>query len=225
VNAAAFVADAEFANRSSTPSAVLKDQVALVVNQLLALALLTIFAPLLLLLIVLVWQSDGAPIVFGHYRVGKDGKLFRCFKFRSMRRDADKVLAALLRTDEAARAEWKRDQKLISDPRITPIGHWLRKTSLDELPQLVNVLLGEMHLVGPRPVTVAELSRYGSVRWHYLSVRPGITGLWQVNGRNNTTYAERVAFDRHYVERRSMVVDAAILLKTVRVVLFREGAR
>ena len=105
------------------------------------------------------------------------------------------------------------------------MGHFLRRTSLDELPQLLNVLRGEMSLVGPRPITVAELTRYGRVRWHYLSVRPGITGLWQVSGRNNTTYEERVALDRRYVEQRSMWLDLGILLKTVRVVVLREGAR
>ena len=142
-----------------------------------------------------------------------------------MRRDSEVVLAELLKTDEAARAEWARDQKLTDDPRITPIGHFLRKSSLDELPQLLNVLKGEMSLVGPRPVTVSELTRYGSVRWHYVSVSPGMTGLWQVSGRNNTTYGERVDLDRQYVENRSMVGDILILIKTVRVVVFREGAR
>src|SRR6185295_4779311 len=115
--------------------------------------------------------------------------------------------------------------KLTDDPRITPIGHFLRRSSLDELPQLINVLRGEMSLVGPRPITVAELTRYGKVRWHYLSVRPGITGLWQVSGRNNTSYEERVALDQRYVEQRGLVMDMAILVKTVRVVLLREGAR
>jgi len=135
------------------------------------------------------------------------------------------VLADLLRDDPQARAEWARDQKLTDDPRITPIGHFLRRSSLDELPQLLNVLRGEMSLVGPRPITVAELTRYGSVRWDYLSVPPGLTGLWQVSGRNNTTYEERVAFDREYVHRRSPWLDLKILLKTVKVVVARDGAR
>jgi lipopolysaccharide/colanic/teichoic acid biosynthesis glycosyltransferase len=145
-------------------------------------------------------------------------------KFRSMLRNSEQVLAALLRDDPVARAEWERDHKLTTDPRITPIGRFLRKSSLDELPQLLNVLRGEMSLVGPRPITVAELTRYGRVRWHYLSVRPGLTGLWQVSGRNNTTYEERVALDQRYVEQRSLWLDACILVKTVRVVLLREGA-
>jgi lipopolysaccharide/colanic/teichoic acid biosynthesis glycosyltransferase len=134
------------------------------------------------------------------------------------------VLADILRSDPEARAEWAREQKLANDPRITRVGRFLRQSSLDELPQLLNVLRGEMNLVGPRPITVAELARYGRDRWHYLSVRPGITGLWQVSGRNNTTYDERVALDRHYVQRRSLWLDVGILLKTFRVVVLREGA-
>ncbi len=159
-----------------------------------------------------------------HYRVGYEGKLFRCMKFRTMLRNSEQVLADLLRNDPQARAEWARDQKLANDPRTTRVGRFLRRSSLDELPQLLNVLRGEMNLVGPRPITVAELTRYGSLRWHYLSVRPGITGLWQVSGRNNTTYDERVALDRRYVEQRSWWFDLGILLKTVRVVVMREGA-
>jgi exopolysaccharide production protein ExoY len=135
------------------------------------------------------------------------------------------MLSDLLRTDPAAKAEWDRDQKLENDPRVTPVGHFLRRTSLDELPQLINVLRGEMSLVGPRPITVGELTRYGRVRWHYLSVRPGMTGLWQVSGRNNTTYAERVALDEAYIDSRSLFGDLTILLKTVKVVLYRDGAR
>ena len=193
-------------------------------NQALALLLLLLLAPLMVLVILLIWWHDGAPAFYGHYRVGHDGKLFRCLKFRSMRRDAESALAALLARSPEARAEWQRDQKLRHDPRVTPIGKLLRRTSLDELPQLFNVLRGEMSLVGPRPVTAGELTRYGRARWHYLSVRPGITGLWQVSGRNNTTYEERVALDKLYVERRTAWFDARILLKTVPVVLARHGA-
>ena len=131
-----------------------------------------------------IWKKDGAPIFFGHYRVGYKGRVFRCLKFRTMYRDSASMLSELLATSPEARAEWARDQKLANDPRITPIGHFLRKTSLDELPQLINVLRGEMNLVGPRPIVVEELTRYGRVRWDYLAVKPGITGLWQVSGRN-----------------------------------------
>jgi exopolysaccharide production protein ExoY len=203
----------------------LPDAVVDAVNRLAALALLILLAPLMALIAIALWRADGAPLLFGHYRVGRQGRLFKCLKFRTMRRDAAEALAELLRTDPAARAEWERDQKLVNDPRITGIGAVLRKTSLDELPQLINVLRGDMALVGPRPITVSELTRYGSARWHYLSVRPGMTGLWQVSGRNDTTYAERVALDRHYVESRSLAVDLAILVRTVGVVLNRDGAR
>jgi lipopolysaccharide/colanic/teichoic acid biosynthesis glycosyltransferase len=204
---------------------VLADALQLRASQLAALALLALLSPVILVVAVLVAQRDGAPVIFGHYRVGLHGRLFRCFKFRTMYRNSEEVLANLLRHDPAARAEWERDQKLSNDPRITPIGQFLRRTSLDELPQLLNVLRGEMCLVGPRPITVAELTRYGRVRWDYLSVRPGLTGLWQVSGRNNTTYEERVAFDREYVDTRSPWLDLKILLKTVKVVVARDGAR
>ena len=193
-------------------------------NQLAAMLLLILLSPLMAILAFLIWRRDGAPVLYAHYRVGYEGKLFRCMKFRTMLRNSEHVLADLLRNDPQARAEWARDQKLANDPRTTRVGRFLRRSSLDELPQLLNVLRGEMNLVGPRPITVAELARYGSLRWHYLSVRPGITGLWQVSGRNNTTYDERVALDRRYVEQRSWWFDLGILLKTVRVVVMREGA-
>ncbi|MET0165454.1 MAG: sugar transferase [Vicinamibacterales bacterium] len=193
-------------------------------NQLAAMLLLILLSPLMAILAFLIWRRDGAPVLYAHYRVGYEGKLFRCMKFRTMLRNSEHVLADLLRNDPQARAEWARDQKLANDPRITRVGRFLRRSSLDELPQLLNVLRGEMNLVGPRPITVAELTRYGGLRWHYLSVRPGITGLWQVSGRNNTTYDERVALDRRYVEQRSWWFDLGILLKTVRVVVMREGA-
>ena len=192
---------------------------------MLALLILILIAPVMGAVAFLIWRRDGAPVLFAHYRVGHDGKLFRCMKFRTMYRDAERMLSELLEKDPAARAEWQREQKLSRDPRITPIGHFLRRTSLDELPQLFNVLRGDMSLVGPRPITVGELTRYGRVRWHYLSVRPGMTGLWQVSGRNNTSYDERVALDRRYVEERSVWMNLQILVKTVKVVVARDGAR
>ncbi len=225
MNAASFVAQARDVHPMAAPAERLREAAILKLNQAAALVLLVLLSPLLAVVSYLIWRRDGAPIFFAHYRVGLDGKLFHCLKFRSMLLDSERALADLLRDDPAAREEWARDQKLTHDPRITAIGHFLRKTSLDELPQLFNVLRGEMHLVGPRPITVSELPRYGHVRWHYLSVRPGITGLWQVSGRNNTSYEERVALDRRYVEQRSLLGDIGILVKTVRVVLLREGAR
>ena len=225
MNAATFVAGARLANHAPDGPGHTPELLVLRINQLIALLLLVVLSPLLAVITFLIWRRDGAPVFFAHFRVGCDGKLFRCLKFRTMLRESEQVLAELLRTDSNARAEWAKDQKLTHDPRITPVGNFLRRSSLDELPQLLNVLRGEMSLVGPRPITVAELTRYGSVRWHYLSVRPGITGLWQVSGRNNTTYDERVALDRRYVEQRSFWVDVAILFKTLRVVALREGAR
>ncbi len=201
------------------------DRTDLLWNQLAATLLFFALAPVLLVIALLIWRSSGMPLLFGHYRVSQSGRLFRCLKFRTMYADADAMLADLLAHDLQARAEWQRDQKLTHDPRVTPIGRFLRRTSLDELPQLFNVIGGEMRLVGPRPVTVAELERYGAARWHYFRVRPGMTGLWQVSGRNNTTYQERVLLDRRYVEQRSLWLDFVILLRTVKVVLLREGAK
>jgi lipopolysaccharide/colanic/teichoic acid biosynthesis glycosyltransferase len=193
-------------------------------NQFGALIALLLLSPLFAYLAYRIWRVDGAPVTYAHYRVGRRGQLFRCFKFRSMVRDSEQVLADLLESDPAARAEWERDQKLRNDPRVTSIGHLLRKTSLDELPQLFNILRGEMHFVGPRPVTVGELKRYGMNKRHYLSVKPGLTGLWQVSGRNNTTYEQRVRFDADYVERRNPLFDGWIVMRTVKVMVTRDGA-
>ena len=225
MNAEAYLSGAISLSPQRGPIHVVADELALRLNQLLALSILVLLAPVMGVVAFLIWRRDGAPVLFAHYRVGHDGKLFRCMKFRTMYRDAERMLSELLEKDPAARAEWQREQKLSRDPRITPIGHFLRRTSLDELPQLFNVLRGDMSLVGPRPITVGELTRYGRVRWHYLSVRPGMTGLWQVSGRNNTSYDERVALDRRYVEERSVWMNLQILVKTVKVVVARDGAR
>jgi lipopolysaccharide/colanic/teichoic acid biosynthesis glycosyltransferase len=224
MNAEAYVAGASSVRPGLGALGTLVDPDNLLLNQVLALLLLVLLSPVMGLVAFLIWRRDGAPIFFGHYRVGHDGRMFRCMKFRTMLRDSEPVLAALLASNPQARAEWERDQKLSNDPRITPVGNFLRRTSLDELPQLINVLRGEMSLVGPRPITVGELTRYGPARWHYLSVRPGITGLWQVSGRNTLSYAQRVAFDKQYVEKRTAWLDLRILMKTVHVVLAREGA-
>jgi lipopolysaccharide/colanic/teichoic acid biosynthesis glycosyltransferase len=193
-------------------------------NQAAAMLLLLALSPLLVLVAFLIWRRDSAPVLFAHYRVGVNGKLFRCMKFRTMLRDSEQVLSDLLAKDPQARAEWERDQKLSSDPRITGIGHFLRRSSLDELPQLINVLRGEMSLVGPRPITVGELTRYGKVRWHYLSVRPGITGLWQVSGRNDVSYRRRVALDVAYARSRSMGLNMRIICMTVPSVVMARGS-
>jgi lipopolysaccharide/colanic/teichoic acid biosynthesis glycosyltransferase len=186
---------------------------------------LLIFAPLFVVLAVLIAAVDGAPVFFRHERVGRHGAVFSCLKFRTMKRDAESVLARHLAANEDARREWIETVKLRNDPRILPIvGELLRTTSLDELPQLINVLRGEMSLVGPRPVPAGELGRYGNAVPAYLSVRPGLTGLWQVSGRNNTTYTTRIALDQEYVRSRSLFLDLRILIRTPLVVLTRHGA-
>ncbi len=174
----------------------------------------------------LAWRirQDGGSAIFAHQRVGQSGRMFPCFKFRTMHVDAEEQLRQLLEQDSAARAEWEREFKLREDPRITPIGQFLRRTSLDELPQLFNVIRGEMSLVGPRPIIQAELARYGDDVDYFLMVRPGMTGLWQVSGRNDVDYDTRVYLDTWYVKNWSLWYDIAILFKTVRVVLARKGA-
>jgi exopolysaccharide production protein ExoY len=168
--------------------------------------------------------SRTGPIFFSQERVGRQGRIFRCIKFRSMYPDADERLAELLRDDADFRQAWLTHHKVANDPRVTPVGRWLRKTSLDELPQLINVLRGEMSIIGPRPVVPAESVRYGEALPKVLSVRPGLTGLWQCSGRNSLSYAERIALDVRYVERQSVVLDARILVKTVRAILTGHGA-
>jgi exopolysaccharide production protein ExoY len=194
-------------------------------NRIAALVLLIAFAPVMIAIAIAIRRSGCSSVMFAHHRVGLRGTLFRCFKFQTMVDNADEVLDKLLRIDPVARAQWERDQKLVDDPRITSIGHFLRKSSLDELPQLFNVLRGEMNLVGPRPIVVRELGRYGTEKRHYLSVKPGMTGLWQVSGRNLTSYGHRVQLDRSYVIQRSLWLDMSILFKTVRVVITGYGAR
>ena len=169
---------------------------------------------------------DGGPVIFGHTRVGRGLKPFRCLKLRTMFPGAEATLREYLALHPDADEEWRREQKLAFDARVTPIGRFLRRTSLDELPQLINVLRGEMSLVGPRPVTSAEAYRYGAALSLYASVRPGITGPWQVSGRNDIGYESRVAMDAEYVRNRTVMSDLAILtLGTPRALLSRRGAR
>ena len=182
-----------------------------------------ILSPLLLAIAIMV-RRGGGPALYRHKRVGFEGRMFGCIKFRSMDVNGDRILADLLANDADAAAEWAATQKLRNDPRITPIGRFLRHTSLDELPQLLNVLRGEMSLVGPRPVVQSELSFYGENADYYMLARPGVTGLWQVSGRSDTTYEQRVRLDVWYVRNWSLWHDLAILMKTVPVVLFRRGA-
>lgn len=188
-----------------------------------AIVLGLVFLPLIVL-IVLFLRNDGGPVIFRHRRIGRDGRSFDCLKFRSMVPDADRKLREVLEQRPELKAEWLRDHKLRNDPRITAIGRFLRRTSFDELPQILNVLRGDMSLVGPRPIVREEVMRYGRCLPLYLSAKPGITGLWQVTGRNDTDYRRRVVLDVYYVRKQSALLDLYILLKTTRVVLRGGGA-
>ena len=188
-----------------------------------SLSLLIMLSPLFVYLLMRIRHDGGSPL-YGHERIGRGGRRFQCLKFRSMVLNSQERLQELLANDPAARAEWEISYKLKNDPRITPIGHFLRRTSLDELPQLWNVLRGDMSLVGPRPVVEDELKRYGAQADYYLMIKPGMTGLWQVSGRSDVDYATRVYFDAWYVKNWSLWHDIAILCKTVNVVLGRSGA-
>lgn len=185
--------------------------------------LLLLFSPFFLVVSLLIKQ-EGGSIFFRQTRVGKHGKLFTCFKFRSMHENAEQLLKDMLEQHPDIRAEYEHFRKLKVDPRITKIGAFLRKTSLDELPQLFNVLRGEMSLVGPRPILPDEIELFGNKLPFYLEVPPGMTGLWQVSGRNRLSFARRVEMDVWYVRNWSLWYDLAILFKTIRVVLKREGA-
>lgn len=169
-------------------------------------------------------RKDGGCAIFGHERVGQGGRPFKCYKFRTMVPDAKACLERLLATSLAAREEWERGFKLKDDPRVTPIGSFLRKTSLDELPQLWNVIKGDMSLVGPRPVVAAELERYGDNLAYYFMARPGMTGVWQVSGRNDVDYRTRVYLDVWYLKNWSLWYDLIILLKTCSVLVKKSGA-
>ena len=186
-------------------------------------ALLVFLAPLLLVVALLVRRS-GSPVVFAHPRVGRAGRPFRCLKFRTMVPNAGEALNRLLAEDPAARAEWEESFKLKDDPRVTKLGTFLRKSSLDELPQLWNVFKGEMSLVGPRPVVLDEIERYGEAKVYYYEVRPGLTGLWQISGRSDLDYERRVSLDTWYVRNWTLWYDLVILFKTALTVPVKGGA-
>ncbi len=178
----------------------------------------------LILVIAVVLGLQGEPVLYRHRRIGLGGRTFECLKFRTMVPGADRALHRLLEADPRLKLEWARDRKLRHDPRTTFLGRILRSTSLDELPQLWNVVRGEMSLVGPRPIVQEEALKYGRNLRAYLAVKPGITGLWQVMGRNDTGYRRRVALDTYYARNRRLTLDLLILLKTLRVVVGRSGA-
>jgi lipopolysaccharide/colanic/teichoic acid biosynthesis glycosyltransferase len=186
--------------------------------------LLTVLSPAFVVIMAVIWISDGGSPIFAHERIGQGGVRFKCYKFRSMLVDADARLAHLLATSPEARAEWLRDHKLKQDPRITAFGRFIRKTSLDEFPQLMNVLAGEMSLVGPRPIVAAEIAKYGRRFEEYSLVKPGLTGLWQISGRNNTTYRRRVAMDVMFCRSINFTTYMKILLGTIPAVLLSRGS-
>ncbi len=190
----------------------------------LALAAIVALLPLFILISILIKMQDGGSVLFAQERVGKNGFRFRCHKFRSMWPDAEARLAAILASDPLLRHEWEASHKLKRDPRITKLGDFLRRSSLDELPQLFNILKGEMSIVGPRPIVEAEIGRYGRWYRYYAAVKPGLTGLWQVSGRSDVSYKRRVAMDRLYVRDGSILSYVGIVLATVPAVLTRRGS-
>lgn len=183
-----------------------------------------LFLPFFVIVALGVRMSSRGPIFYSQRRVGRHGRTIHVYKFRSMRVDADEVLATFLDSDAGARAEWESHHKLKTDPRITSFGRFIRRTSLDEIPQFWNVLRGDMSLIGPRPVTTAERHRYREHWPMYCAMRPGISGLWQVSGRSRLTYDERVALDVKYVRGWSVWMDIKILVRTVKVVLATDGS-
>lgn len=194
------------------------------IDILLALSGIVLLSPLLIICFAVTYLTSPGPALFRHKRIGYNGKSFDCLKFRTMVTDASERLQLLLDSDPGAAAEWAANRKLRDDPRITVIGEILRKSSLDELPQLFNVLMGDMSIVGPRPVTVDELERYDSSVGAYLACRPGITGLWQVSGRSSTTYDKRVACDAFYARNWTMALDIKIMIVTIPSLLVSDSA-
>jgi exopolysaccharide production protein ExoY len=191
---------------------------------LVALGAFILISPIFLMIMALVKFSDGGSVFYGHRRIGYNGTTFRCLKFRTMAENGDAILQQYLKDNPAAYEEWRNARKLQHDPRVTVVGTVLRKLSLDELPQLFNILLGEKSLVGPRPVVEDELELYEASAIYYLQTRPGLTGLWQVSGRNDVSYAARVAFDTHYVCNWSLVSDLMIVARTIPAVCLSRGS-
>jgi exopolysaccharide production protein ExoY len=193
-------------------------------DRMVATLALAALSPLLMLIAALIYIADPGSVFYSQERIGRNGRKFACRKFRSMVQDGDAVLERHLQENPDAHREWSETRKLKDDPRVTPVGVVLRKSSLDELPQLVNIARGEMSLVGPRPIVEDEAPYYGEKLPFYLAVRPGLTGLWQISGRNDVSYDERVRLDTHYVRNLNFLGDLAIILRTVRVVLVGRGS-
>lgn len=180
--------------------------------------------PGLLAVAYLIRRDDPGPALFIQERRGRNGELFRCWKFRTMIMDADQKLQDVLASDPELQRQWDEKQKLENDPRVTRLGAFLRKSSIDELPQLYNIIRGEMSIVGPRPITPGEAERYGNMIGHYDEVRPGVVGLWQISGRSDTSYVKRVELDVTYSRERSFAKDVEILIRAIPAVLCRKGA-
>jgi exopolysaccharide production protein ExoY len=190
----------------------------------LAATALILLSPMLMMAVILLLLVQGGPIFIAHRRIGRHGVIFPCFKLRTMVSNGDELLAQHLATNPELRAEWQATQKLKDDPRVTPLGRIIRKNSIDEIPQLLNVIRGEMSLVGPRPIVAKEAEFYGQHFSHYIKVRPGLTGLWQVSGRSDTSYKTRVELDVRYVSERSICGDVMIMAKTLPAVLASRGS-
>ncbi len=218
-------ASSPFVNSDQTPAALpLGGLVKRSFDITAAVCALLIFSPIFLMIMALVKFSDKGPAFYGHTRIGHNGRPFKCLKFRTMATDGDALLQKYLRENPEANEEWRLTRKLKDDPRVTIVGKVLRKLSLDELPQLLNILRGEMSVVGPRPVVDDELKVYDSFAVYYLRSRPGLTGLWQISGRNDVSYETRIAYDTQYVQNWSLVRDIAIIAKTIPAVCFARGS-
>lgn len=206
----------------------LRDPAALLIKRILditvALLLLLPAIPFAVLIALAIVLDSPGPVFFAHTRIGKANRTFRLWKFRTMVRDADTVLEQYLRAKPDLQSEWLKTHKLKMDPRVTRVGRLLRRSSLDELPQLISVLRGEMSMVGPRPIVAEEVPKYGPVFELYVQVRPGLTGLWQCSGRTDTSYRARTALDLKYLLERTLWLDLKLLLKTIRVVVLGHGA-
>ena len=194
------------------------------IDIVLCLVATVIVVPFSIVIAIIIKATSPGPVFYGHKRVGKNGKYIKCWKFRSMYKNSQEMLQKILAEDPVRRAEWEKDRKFLDDPRVTKFGKFLRKTSLDELPQLWNIFIGEMSFVGPRPVTEEELQKYGEFADYILSVTPGLSGMWQISGRSDTGYEERINLDTYYIQNWSVWLDIWILIKTVWVVINGKGA-
>ena len=178
-------------------------------------------SPVFLILAICIKIDSKGPVIFAHKRIGKNGKEFNMYKFRSMYENAEEMIENF---NEEQKIEWQENFKLDNDPRITKVGRLLRKTSLDELPQIVNIIKGDLSIIGPRPIVDEELKKYGDNKEKFLSITPGLTGYWQANGRSNTTYEERMQMELYYIDNQSLLLDIKIFFKTIVSVIKKEGA-